>query len=82
MKTVTLKQAREDFDALVAAGKEEPVAIMRDGERIGVFISDADAELIEETLLAQKAAIARAEGFVGVVASKTFLDRFRGDAAD
>jgi hypothetical protein len=47
-----------------------------------VFISDADAELIEETLLAQKAAIARAEGFVGVVASKTFLDRFRGDAAD
>jgi prevent-host-death family protein len=81
MKTVTLKQAREDFDALVAAGRDEPVEITRDGERIGVYLSDADAELIEETLLVQKAALARAEGFVGVETSKAFLDRFR-DASD
>jgi hypothetical protein len=82
MKTVTLEAAREDFDALVAAGKDEPIEIVRNGERIGIFLSDADAELIEDALLAQKAAAARAEGFVGVEGSKAFLDRFRGSASD
>jgi prevent-host-death family protein len=77
MKTVTLTEAQADFKSVVSASKNEPVEIVQDGERIGVFIPDADAELIEDMLLAQKAAMARAEGFVGVEASKAFLDRFR-----
>jgi hypothetical protein len=77
MKTITLNEAQADFRAAVSANKNEAVEIVQDGERIGVFLPDADAELIEDLLLAQKSAMARAEGFVGVEASKAFLDRFR-----
>ena len=77
MKTVTMNQAQEDFRGLVAGDKSEPVEIVEGTERIGVFIPDADAELIEDLLLAQKAAAAKAEGFIGADASKAFLDRLR-----
>jgi|GEM_PF-3513710 len=77
MKTVTLSEAQADFAGIIAANRNESVEIIQNGERIGVFIPDGDAELIEELLLAQKAANARAEGFIGTAASQAFLDRFR-----
>lgn len=81
MKTVTLNEVQTDFAEVISANRNETVEIMHNGKRIGVFISDADADLIDEVLLVQKAALARAEGFIGVEASKTLLDRFR-NAAD
>lgn len=77
MKTITLNETKADFRTIVSENRHEPVEIVQDGERIGVFIPDGDAELIEDLLLAQKTALARAEGFVGVAASRAFLDRFR-----
>lgn len=77
MKTIPISDLECSIDALLAAGREEPVEITQAGKRLGVFISDADADLIDEVLLVQKASLARAEGFIGVEASKTLLDRFR-----
>jgi hypothetical protein len=81
MKTIPISELEGSIDALLVAGREEPVEITQAGKRLGVFISDADADLIDEVLLVQKAALARAEGFIGVEASKALLDRFR-NAAD
>ncbi len=78
MKTMTLREAREDFDAVVSAGREAPVEIVRDGERVGLFLCDADVELIEDILLSQRLEATRAEGTIGIAASRTLLDRVRG----
>lgn len=77
MKTVTLKQARDDFDIVVAAGKSETVEIVQNGERIGLFLTDADADLIEDMLLAQRATEARHIGTIGFVASSELLGSMR-----
>jgi hypothetical protein len=77
MKTITLNQAQADFRAILAESRNEPVEIVQDGARLGVFIPDADAALIEDLLLAQKASLARAEGFIGFEASEALLKKFR-----
>jgi hypothetical protein len=77
VRTVTLKQAREDFDAVIAAGKSEAVEIVQNGERIGLFLTDADADLIEDLLLAQRATEARQGGTIGEGASAALLNRLR-----
>jgi hypothetical protein len=77
MKTITEQEVRADFEKLVSAGRAEPVEIMRDGERVGLWLSDADASLIEDLLLAQRAAEARREGTIGLEASTLLLASIR-----
>lgn len=81
MKTMTAEEASQNFSDLHAAGRSGPVEIMRDGVRLGVFLPQADAELIGDMLLAQKAAIAKAEGYVGLEASEALMRKFL-DAKD
>ncbi len=77
MKTLTLDEARNQFDTMFSPSNHEPIELMKDGERVGVFLPDADAELIEDMLLAQKVSAAKQEGTIGVDASRKFLDRLR-----
>ncbi len=81
MKTVSVAELHNSIDALLHDGQVEPVEIVRDGERLGIFVSDADAELIEDMLLAQKTALARKGGMIGADASAALLARLR-NAAD
>lgn len=77
MKTVTIEEAQADFRRLVADRATEPVEIVADGERIGVFLPGADADLIEDLLLAQRAADARVQGYIGLAASSALMRKFR-----
>jgi hypothetical protein len=77
MKTLTLEEARNQFDTMFSSANHEPIELMQDGERVGVFLPDADAELIEDMLLAQKVSAAREGGMLGVNASSDLLNRIR-----
>ncbi len=77
MKTLTVDEARIQFDSVVAAKNAEPVEITRDGARLGIYLPHADAELIEDLLLAQKVAVAKTQGTLGLEASAQLLARLR-----
>ena len=77
MKTLTIEEARNQFDVTFSASNHEPIELMKNGERVGVFLPDADAELIEDMLLAQKVAIAKQQGAIGIDASSAFLNKLR-----
>jgi hypothetical protein len=77
MKTLTVEEAKNQFDVMFSTANHEPIEIMQDGLRVGVFLPDADAELIEDMLLAQKVIAAKQQGTIGVDASRKFLDRLR-----
>jgi hypothetical protein len=80
MKTITDQEVRADVEVLVAAGRREPVEITRDGARVGLWLSDADASLVKDLLLAHRAAEARREGTIGVEASRQLLHSIRAAA--
>ncbi len=77
MKTLTLDEARNQFDTMFSTSNHEPIEIMQDGARVGVFLPDADAELIEDMLLAQKVNAAKEGGMLGVDVTAKLLDRIR-----
>jgi PHD/YefM family antitoxin component YafN of YafNO toxin-antitoxin module len=75
MKTLTVEEARNQFDAMFSTANHEPIEIMQDGTRVGVFLPYADAELIEDMLLAQKVNVAKEGSMLGVDATAKLLDR-------
>jgi prevent-host-death family protein len=68
MRTVSAKEAKDGFGALLDAAQRGPVTITKKGRAVAVVLSREDferLEALEDAAWGQRARPAAAEGFVG-----------------
>lgn len=70
MKTMTAVEAKTHFGKFLDAAQREPVIITKKNRAVGVMFSMED---IEDTIWAEKARKAAAEGYVGEDESASLL---------
>ncbi len=71
------KEAKNNFGRLLDTARQQPVTIDKQGRSVAVILSNeeyARLEMLEETLLALQASIAKEEGFIGQKNSEEFLN--------
>jgi prevent-host-death family protein len=76
MRTVSAKEAKDGFGALLDAAQREPVTITKKGRAVAVLLSREDferLEALEDAHWGQRARKAAAEGFVGPDESRKLL---------
>jgi prevent-host-death family protein len=76
MRTVSAKEAKDGFGALLDTAQREPVTITRKGRAVAVVLSREDferLEALEDAHWGQRARAAAADGFVGPDESRKFL---------
>lgn len=72
MKTMTAAQAKVHFGEFIDAAQREPVLVTKKNRPVGVFFSMHD---IEDTVWAERAKAARADGMIGPEESARLLGR-------
>ena len=78
MVTVTSKEAKEKFGALVDTARREPVTITKHNRPTVVVISSeryAELEALEDEAWAMKARKAEQKGYLGVEESEAVIQR-------
>lgn len=70
MKTITAAEAKNGFGKFLDMAQREPVLVTKNNRPVGVFLSMQD---IEDTIWAEKALKAHAEGLIGTEASDRLL---------
>ncbi|HRK25413.1 MAG TPA: type II toxin-antitoxin system Phd/YefM family antitoxin [Beijerinckiaceae bacterium] len=70
MKTVTAAEAKNGFGKFLDMAQREPVLVTKNNRPVGVFLSMAD---IEDTIWAERAQKAHAEGYLGPGDSRSLL---------
>jgi hypothetical protein len=75
MKTMTAKEAKINFEALIDGVQIEPIMIIKENRAVGVFVSMQD---IEDSILGEMALKADKEGYFSVDESDAVLNQFRG----
>lgn len=70
MKTMTAVEAKTHFGKFLDAAQREPVIVTKKNRAVGVMFSMQD---IEDTIWAEKARKAEAEGFVGESESASLI---------
>lgn len=84
MRTVSAKEAKEGFGALLDAAQREPVTITKKGRPVAVVLSKEDferLEALEDAYWGNLAEEARKEGSLGVEESERLLQSYL-NAAD
>lgn len=77
MRSVSAKEAKDGFGALLDAAQREPVTITKKGRAVAVVLSKEDFERLEALEDAYWGALAdeaRKEGFIGTEASEKLLN--------
>lgn len=76
MRTVSAKEAKDGFGALLDAAQREPVTITKKGRAVAVVLSKEDferLEALEDAYWGRLAEEARKDGFVGPEESDKLL---------
>jgi prevent-host-death family protein len=71
MKTITAAEAKNSFGKFLDMAQREPVLVTKNNRPVGVFLSMED---LEDTVWAEKALKAHAEGYIGSEASENLID--------
>lgn len=71
MKTMTAAQAKNAFGQFLDAAQRGPVLVTKNNRPVGVFLSIED---LEDTIWAERALRAHAEGYIGPEASHKLID--------
>lgn len=78
MRSMSAKEAKDGFGALLDAAQREPVTITKKGRAVAVVLSREDferLEALEDAYWGNLAEEARKEGYIGVEESEKLLDR-------
>lgn len=70
MKTITAAEAKNGFGKFLDMAQREPVLVTKNNRPVGVLLSMAD---IEDTIWAERAQNAHAEGYIGPEDSRSLL---------
>lgn len=76
MTTVSAKEAKERFGALIEAAQRGPVAIERHGRRVAVLVHAEEfdrLEALEDAYWGEKARAAAKKGFIGHAETAKYL---------
>jgi antitoxin Phd len=76
MYTISAKEARNEFSALLDSVRSDPVQIQKNGKPVAVVISVEDYErlsALEDAWWAEKAKRAEKKGYLGVKATNALI---------
>ena len=71
MKTITAAEAKNGFGKFLDMARREPVLVTKNNRPVGIFLSMEDAA---DTVWAEEALKAHAEGYHGADASEALLE--------
>lgn len=71
MKTITAAEAKNSFGKFLDMARREPVLVTKNNRPVGIFLSMEDAE---DTIWAEQALKAHAEGYLGADESEMLLE--------